>query len=55
MFASAEGHLDVVHELLEREAKIEVKSEEGLTALMLASSSGESDIVKELLERGANI
>ena len=52
--ASANGHLDVVRELLARGANIEAASNGGFTPLILASWLGHVDVVRALLAAGAN-
>jgi ankyrin repeat protein len=55
MFASSNGHREIVHELLVKGAKLNARDKEDITALMAASFEGHLEIVKELLENGAEI
>ncbi|KAJ7691803.1 hypothetical protein B0H17DRAFT_1200919 [Mycena rosella] len=52
--SSLNGHLGVVHLLLEHGAKIQACGD-GHTALHLASEAGWTDVVRLLLEHGANV
>ena len=54
MFASFEGHVDIVQILLQAKANPDLQNETGATALLLASMKGHLDIVQQLLECGAN-
>ena len=54
MFASFEGHLDIVQILLQAKAIPDLQNETGDTALLLAAMKGHSDIVQQLLQCGAN-
>ena len=54
MFASFEGHLDVVQILLQAKAKPDLQNENGETALYAAALKGYPDIVQLLLEYGAD-
>ena len=54
IFASFEGHLDIVQILLQAKAIPDLQNETGYTALLLAALKGHSDIVQQLLECGAN-
>jgi ankyrin repeat protein len=51
--ASHRGHVQVVSELLEREADSEANDKAGWTPLLWASLHGHVLVVKELLEYGA--
>jgi Ankyrin repeats (3 copies)/Ankyrin repeat len=54
MWASFNGHIDLVEFLLDRGADINQQaSPVGITALMCAASGGRTEVVKELLRRGA--
>ena len=56
MFASAEGHLNIVCELLSRNADPNIgRISDGCTCLMWASTKGHLDIVHELILSGAKI
>ena len=56
MVASEEGQLDAaVHLIRKWEAEVNLKNEDGLTALMIASLSGQCAIVKLLLENKADV
>ena len=49
MFASVNGHHQVVELLLKKDADPDIHSVEGWTALMLASSKGHIQVVELLL------
>ena len=53
MFASGNGHLEIVQLLLKAKAKPDLQTENGETALYLAVMKGHPDIVQLLLEYGA--
>jgi ankyrin repeat protein len=53
--ASNHGHVQVVKELLEHGADIEVKDSNGWTSLHSAAVEGHSAVVNELLEHGVDI
>ncbi len=55
VFASQNGHGDVVKLLVERGANVNLATASGWTALMLASKHGHYGIVKLLLEVGAEL
>ena len=54
MYASLEGHLDVVQILLQAKAIPDLQNKNGDTVLLLAAAKGHADIVQQLLECGAN-
>ena len=54
MYASQRGHNDTVRVLMELGADMEVKDEDGRTALFWASYEGHADTVQLLLQAGAN-
>jgi ankyrin repeat protein len=54
MAASAQGHGEVVAELLARGAEVNAQTRSGLTALMAATAKGDLRIVRELLSRRAD-
>jgi ankyrin repeat protein len=54
MYASARGHVGVVHWLLDQGAAINARADEGYTALWIASFDGRLPVVTLLLERGAD-
>lgn len=53
--ASAQGHLNIVKELLNCGAEVKVKNLECLTPLALACSKGHIDIVEILVEAGSDL
>ena len=54
-YASANGDLDAVLDLIKSGANVNVKDNRGYTALYIACQEGHLEIVKELLERGAAV
>eukprot|EP00900_Chrysochromulina_parva_P016696 jgi/Chrpa1/25027/Chrysochromulina_OHIO_Genome00007502-RA len=55
MYASANGHVEVIKFLLASGAKIEATDNFVFTALMIASTQGELDSIEVLLAAGANL
>lgn len=55
LMAVEKGDAQIVKELIENQANIEVKNLNGDTALMLAVKAGNNQIIKMLIEAGANI
>ena len=55
MWASQEGHAEVVKLLLDRGAQINIQSNKGLTAMMFSSCHGRIECARLLLERGADM
>ncbi len=55
MYASAEGHTEIVALLLEGGANVALRSDCGVTAAMIASENGHSDALQLLLLSGANV
>ncbi len=53
--ASKEGHVNVVHELLERNAFVDAATKKGNTALHIASLAGQQAVVELLVKYGANV
>lgn len=53
--AVSRGHLDVVHEFIGAGMEVDVRGENGWTALMVAASDGHVSLVRELLTLGAAI
>lgn len=53
MMASQEGYTEIVKILIDNEADVNIKTEDGWTALMMASKYGHTDIVKLLKKAGA--
>ena len=51
MYASQNGHTEIVISLLERGAEVKMTNFEGETALMLASQYGHTDVVNLLLNK----
>lgn len=54
-YASANGRLEMVEELLRHHADVDLKDENGYTALDHASCNGELEIVRELIKYHATI
>ena len=54
MYAIWEGHVEIVHLLLQKGTQPNITSNEGETALMVASQEGYAEIVHLLLEAGAD-
>ena len=52
-FASKEGHVEVMQELLKRGAGVNVTTKKGNTALHIASLAGQKVAVEVLLDSGA--
>ena len=55
MLASQNGHLDVMHLLLQSDVPVESRDDSGSTPLMAASFHGRSDAVRLLLQSGAAV
>ena len=55
LFAAIEGHTNIVQMLLDRNANIDARNNNGESALMLAAARGRPDVVRLLLQRGADI
>lgn len=53
--ASKEGHIDIVTELLNKNALVDAATKKGNTALHIASLAGQEEIVKILIQFGANV
>ena len=53
-FAAREGKLDAVQALVEAEANLDAKDQEGVNALVLATLNGHLDVAALLLESGAD-
>jgi ankyrin repeat protein len=53
--ASANGHLEVMKELLRHGADVDAKDRAGMTSLMRAASVGHVDVLKALLAAGADV
>jgi ankyrin repeat protein len=54
MAASLNGHTEIVELLADHGSELDLKNEDGATALIFASRHGNADIVKLLLKKGAN-
>lgn len=54
-YASSDGNLNTVLDLLKSGANVNVKDNRGYTALYIACQEGHLEIVKELLEQGAAV
>ena len=55
MQAAWNGHAEVAELLLDREARIDARDGQGVTALGLAASRGQTDLARLLLSRGADV
>ncbi|MBD5164387.1 MAG: ankyrin repeat domain-containing protein [Helicobacter sp.] len=55
MNAAMNGHTEIVKELIDKEAGVNIQKVNGLTALMYAAASGHTEVVKDLLNNGADI
>ena len=55
VWASRNGHTEIVYHLLSKGADIEARGNDGGTALVWASRNGHAEIVYHLLSKGANI
>ncbi|XP_032231090.2 kinase D-interacting substrate of 220 kDa isoform X2 [Nematostella vectensis] len=55
IIASEKGNVEIVHELLKRNAEVNAQDEDGWTALIAACKEGCSEVAKELLESGARL
>jgi len=55
MEAAVQGDREMVEELLDRGADLNLRSKNGQTALMLAIGEGKSDIAQLLIQRGADL
>jgi len=53
MWASAQGHRPVVEVLLDQGASLNVRDQDGLTALKLAREQRQESVVQYLMNRGA--
>jgi len=54
MIASMKGNYEVVKALLARGAEVDLRDNDGFTALVLASARGHREVVKLLLAAGAD-
>ena len=55
LFATRDGHVEIVRTLLDRGAKVDAVAPRGIMALMVAAQRGHVEIVKALLARRAFI
>lgn len=55
MFAVTNRQTDSVKALLEHGADVNVRANDGSTALMLAAAAGDIEIVRALLSKGADV
>jgi ankyrin repeat protein len=55
MWAAAEGHADVVEELIKAGADFRLRLDSGLTPLLFAVREGRIDVVRVLLKAGADV
>lgn len=55
LYASREGHTDVVKRLLDAGATLEKADADGVTPLLMAVLNGEVGVARELIARGANV
>ncbi|XP_018323633.1 ankyrin-3 isoform X2 [Agrilus planipennis] len=53
--AAKDGHIEVVRELLKRDAIIDAATKKGNTALHIASLAGQEEVVRLLIQHGASI
>jgi ankyrin repeat protein len=51
--AARRGHIEIVRVLLQNEADVHIRGDDGRTALETANASGHSDIAQLLLDNGA--
>ena len=54
MWSSASGAIDLTLYLLDSGARVEIRADDGATALFLAAANGSTEVVRMLLARGAN-
>ena len=54
MVASLNGHAEIVKLLADNGAELNLKSNDGSSALIFASQNGNAEVVKVLLEKGAD-
>jgi ankyrin repeat protein len=54
MYASGNGHVEIVMALLAKGAAVNAKDNEGVTALIYASGNGHVETVRALINRGAD-
>lgn len=55
MFASSEGHINLIELLLDKKSILETRDKDGLTALCWACVRGRVAVVQVLLDRGADV
>lgn len=55
LYASREGHLQVVSQLLDAGAEIEKPDADGVTPLLMAALNGHVDVARALIARGASV
>ncbi|CAK4279988.1 unnamed protein product, partial [Aphanomyces euteiches] len=55
LLASEEGHVDIVQELLNHGASIDVQNLDGDTSIILAAKTRNLKLVKTLVKAGANL
>ena len=55
MWAAAEGHAEVVEELIKAGADVRIRLASGFTPLLFATREGRTDVVKVLLKAGADV
>ena len=54
MWAAGYGHVDAIEALLASGARVDLRDNRGMTALMMASAQGHLAAVRKLLESGAD-
>lgn len=55
MYAASVGHIDILKFLMEKGCDLELKNEDGFTALHWAAYVGNLDSVKTLIDKGADM
>ncbi|CAI8045391.1 Kinase D-interacting substrate of 220 kDa, partial [Geodia barretti] len=55
MYASENGHVEVVDKLLQHGATVDLQKENGWSSLMAASLDGHVEVVDKLIQHGATV